>query len=464
MINKFRHTTVITLLYFCTKIEQMNLKFRIEKGRVSEIVFVLWAGLSALVSYSLVTALRKPYTAATFDGYLVGDFDYKTILTTVQILGYVIAKFAGIKIISELKKADRLKFIFFSVLIAEFSLVMFGFLPAPYNIIAMFFNGLSLGCMWGVIFSFLEGRKVTDILASLMGLSIVISTGTVKSIALFVLNNLNISEFWMPAFIGAIAFPLIMGTGWLLSILPEPTSEDKELKAERFTLQGNERKNLIMQYLPILILLFIPNLLITILRDIKEDFLIDIFDASAYSEWIFAQVDIVVTLIILALFGIMVFFKNNFTALTVLISIIILTSLGLSFISLNYNYFISNPVVWLFLMSLGLYIPYLAYQTLFFDRFIACFRIHGNVGFFIAMVDFIGYTGTVIVLIVKEFVNPSINWLVFYNSFSVWIGLLSAISSLIAFFLITLRYKKTSLSKIISETHKSVVNFKLEFK
>ena len=36
---------------------------------------------------------------------------------------------------------------------------------------AMFVNGLSLGCTWGVIFSFIEGRKVTDILASLFGVS-----------------------------------------------------------------------------------------------------------------------------------------------------------------------------------------------------------------------------------------------------------------------------------------------------
>ena len=59
----------------------------------------------------------------------------------------------------------------------------------------IFFNGLSLGCMWGVIFSFLEGRRVTDLLASLMGLSIAISSGTAKSVGLFVMEHLHISEF-----------------------------------------------------------------------------------------------------------------------------------------------------------------------------------------------------------------------------------------------------------------------------
>lgn len=31
-------------------------------------IFVMWAGGTALLSYSLVYALRKPFTAAGFDG------------------------------------------------------------------------------------------------------------------------------------------------------------------------------------------------------------------------------------------------------------------------------------------------------------------------------------------------------------------------------------------------------------
>ena len=78
------------------------------------------------------------------------------------------------------KKENRLKFIILSVAVAELSLVLFGALPQPFNVFALFFNGLSLGCMWGVIFSFLEGRRVTDLLASLMGLSIEIGRASCR--------------------------------------------------------------------------------------------------------------------------------------------------------------------------------------------------------------------------------------------------------------------------------------------
>ena len=168
-----------------------------------------------------------------FDGIEAFGFDYKVLVTIIQIAGYLIAKFIGIKLISELKRENRLKFILVSIAVAELSLVAFGALPTPYNMFAMFFNGLSLGCMWGVIFSFIEGRRTTDILASLLGISIVISSGTAKSIGLFVMNTLNVSEFWMPALIGAFALPLLALLGYSLTRLPQPTAQDIEQKSSR---------------------------------------------------------------------------------------------------------------------------------------------------------------------------------------------------------------------------------------
>ena len=207
----------------------------IQSKRLADALFILWAGGAALLSYSLVYALRKPFTAAGFDGLDFFGMDYKTATSIVQISGYFISKLIGIKVISELKKENRLKFIILSVAVAELSLVLFGALPRPLNVFALFFNGLSLGCMWGVIFSFLEGRRVTDLLASLMGLSIAISSGTAKSVGLFVMEHLHISEFWMPAFIGAFAFPLLSLLGWLMTRMPQPTAADRALRSERVT-------------------------------------------------------------------------------------------------------------------------------------------------------------------------------------------------------------------------------------
>ena len=263
-------------------------------------LFVLWAGGTALLSYSLVYALRKPFTAAEFEGLQVYGMDYKIAVSIIQLLGYVSAKLLGIKYISELRPEGRLKFIIGSAALSEISLIAFGVLPIPYNIVALYFNGLSLGCMWGVIFSFLEGRRTTDILASIMGVSMALSSGVAKSLGLYALNQLHVSEFWMPALIGAAAFPLLCFTGWMMTRFPRPTEADIASRSERVTLNGHQRWALFRRFMPVLILLFGANLLLTVQRDIKEDFIVCIIDVQTISSWAFAQIDSIATFVLLA--------------------------------------------------------------------------------------------------------------------------------------------------------------------
>ena len=412
----------------------------VKNKRFSDALLILWAGGAALLSYSLVYALRKPYTAASFEGFDFFGTDYKVAVTTIQILGYVIAKFFGIKLISELKKERRFKFFVCSAVAAEAALVGFGLLAPPFNVAAMFLNGLSLGCMWGVIFSFIEGRKVTDMLASLLGVSMVFSSGVAKSFGLFAMNEMHVGQFWMPAVIGAFALPLLVFMGYMLKRLPQPTEEDIALRNERVTLDGNGRKRLFRGYAPILTLLFVGNFMLLVLRDIKEDFLVNILDMSNQSSWLFAQVDTIVTLVILGIFAAFIFFCSNIRALMCLMGLVIAGCLVMTYVSLNYEALDWQPVVWLFVQSLCLYIAYLTFQTIFFDRFIACFRIRGNVGFFIAIIDFIGYMGTVTLLSTKEFLNFDMEWFALYNHMACAVGAVCAVLFTVAAVLIYKRY------------------------
>ncbi|MBW9202316.1 hypothetical protein EVD33_05095 [Bacteroidales bacterium SW292] len=415
--------------------------------QISDILLILWAGGAALLSYSLVYALRKPYTAASFEGLTFLGSDYKVAVTTIQILGYVIAKFFGIKIISELKKENRFRFFVGSAVLAEAALIGFGLLPAPWNVAAMFLNGLSLGCMWGVIFSFIEGRKVTDILASLLGVSMVFSSGLAKSFGLFAMNDLHIDQFWMPAVIGGIALPLLVFMGYLMKCLPPPTAEDIALRNERVTLDGKGRKALFRKYAPILSLLFVGNFMLLMLRDIKEDFLVNILDMSGQSSWMFARVDTIVTLIILGIFALFTFCRSNIKALICLMCLVVTGCATMTYVSYHYDTLHLEPVAWLFVQSLSLYIAYLTFQTIFFDRFIACFRIKGNVGFFIAMIDFIGYLGTVTLLSTKEMLNIDIEWFALFNHIAFAVGAICTLLFSITTVLIYKKYARTFKAK-----------------
>lgn len=425
---------------------------QIAKNRnLSELLLICWAGGAALLSYSLVYALRKPYTAASFEGWDFWGVDYKVAVTTIQILGYLVAKFFGIKIISELKREKRFRFFVSSAVLAEVALLFFGFLEAPYNALAMFVNGLALGCMWGVIFSFIEGRKITDMLASLLGVSIVFSSGLAKSFGLYVINDLNIDPFWMPALIGGIALPLLIFMGYMLKRLPHPTAEDIQLRNERVVLDHKARKALFRKYAPILSLLFVGNFLLLVLRDIKEDFLVNILDMEGQSSWMFAQVDTVVTLIILGIFGLFVFFRSNIKALMCLMLLVIAGCLTMTYVSANYEALDWSPITWLFVQSLSLYLAYLTFQTIFFDRFIACFKIQGNVGFFIAIIDFIGYVGTVSLLSIKEFLQIDMEWFALFNKMAFTVGLVGTVIFSVAGYLIYRKYQMRHKNRAAGE-------------
>ena len=386
-------------------------------------LFVLWAGGTALLSYSLVYALRKPFTAAEFDGLQVAGMDYKIVVSIIQLIGYVCAKMLGIKFISELKPEGRLKFIIGSAALSELSLVAFGLLPAPYNIFALFFNGLSLGCMWGVIFSFLEGRRTTDILASIMGVSMALSSGVAKSLGLYALNDLGVSEFWMPALVGAVAFPLLCFMGCMMTKFPAPTAADIAARTKRVTLDGRQRWQLFVKFMPLLIMLFGANLLLTVQRDIKEDFIVCIIDVSQVSSWAFAHLDSIATLVLLGVFALLSAVGNHLRALCL---ILIMSAIGMgtiAFLGAEAGSLNMPVTAWLFLQTLCIDIAYLSFQTIFFERFIACFKVQGNVGFFIITIDFIGYLGTLCLLLFKEFQAPHIDWTSFYNGMSVYIGI-----------------------------------------
>ncbi len=89
----------------------------------------------------MIFGFRKSFTVCTFDGMTVGSLSYKTVLVLSQMLGYLAAKFYGIKFIAELKRFGRNKIILILVGIAWMAWLCFALIPAPYNIPFLFING-----------------------------------------------------------------------------------------------------------------------------------------------------------------------------------------------------------------------------------------------------------------------------------------------------------------------------------
>ncbi len=55
-------------------------------------------------------------------------------------------------------------------------------IPAPWNVAALFLNGLPLGLIWGLVFGFMEGRRTSEVLGAILCASFILSSGVVKSV------------------------------------------------------------------------------------------------------------------------------------------------------------------------------------------------------------------------------------------------------------------------------------------
>ena len=219
---------------------------------------------------------------------------------------------------------------------------------------------------------------------------------------------------------------------------------------ERVTLDRQQRWELFRNFAPVLTLLFFANLFLTVLQDVKEDFLVKIIDVNAagLSSWVFAKVDGVVTLIILAVFATLALVKSHIKVLSTLLTLVIAGAVTLSFVAFNYDSLQLSPLVWLFIQSLCLYFSYLSFQTIFFDRFIACFRIREMWVSSSQWLILSAIRERYWCWYLKECFNPNLDWLEFYNTMAGTVGIVCCTAFTVSLFYLMQRYRKGKRKEI----------------
>ena len=392
-----------------------NLRTRLEQAPAW--VFVLYVSLASFVVYSCMYGFRKPFTAASYEGVHLFGISYKVVLVISQVLGYMLSKFYGIRFIAGMQPSRRAAFIVRLVLVAWGSLLLFGLVPAPYNFIFMFINGLPLGMVWGLVFGFIEGRRVTELMGAVLATSFTFASGLAKTVGKWLTLYGGISEWWMPFVAGAVFIvPLLLST-WLLHQTPPPTPEDIAQRTIRRPMGKEERVAFLKKFGYALIPVVIAYVILTILRDFTEDFANELWAETGYrnSADVFARTGTIVSLIVLAVVGGFFLIKNNYRAFQ-LNNVIIIAGFALTVLTtIGYHLHILSPVVWIICASAGLYLGYVPYNCFYFERMLAAYKVPGNVGFLIYIADAFGYLGTVVVLLVKEFVHIKYTWVDFFT-------------------------------------------------
>ncbi len=400
------------------------------------------ATLAAFSTYSAMYGFRKPFTAAGYDEFpeLLG-LSFKSFIVISQVLGYTISKFAGIKVVSEMGKNRRAIAIVGIIIVAELALLGFGAAPMKLKPLFMFLNGIPLGMVWGLVFSYLEGRKFTEIMGVGLCASFIFASGFAKTIGKWIETELvtaQISIAWMPFLSGLVYLLPLVFFVWLLNQVPEPNEEDVELRTKREPMNGKQRLAFFKAFAPGLVLLIITYTILTAFRDFRDNFMSNILDALGYADQpdIFTKTELPVTLGVLLFLGTIMFIKNNRRALLVNHWVIFAGLFLAGGSTFAYQSGIISPLVWVSLTGFATYMAYIPFNCLLFERMIATFKYVSTAGFLIYLADSFGYLGSVSVLLFKELGTKDLSWLNFFIQFNyalTAIGCLGTLAALIYF-------------------------------
>jgi MFS family permease len=369
------------------------------------------AAVAAFGLYTSMYAFRKAFAAGTFTGQQYLHVDYKVWLVIAQVVGYTFSKFYGIRFIAEVNSKNRARYILTLIGIAWLALLAFALVPAPFNIVFLFINGFPLGLIWGLVFGYLEGRRSTEFMAAVLSISLIFASGFVKTIGRTLLSVFHVNEYHMPFLTGAIfVLPLLLFV-FCMELMPAPTIEDKQQRAERTSMNRAERKQFLIRFLPGIILTIIIYVLLTIMRDVRDNFEVEIWaDLGVKSNSIYTNIDSIISIIVLVAMSLLILVKKNLKAFSIIHLLIIGGCVLVGVSTTLYTLKLISPISWMTMAGLGLYLGYVPYNAIFFERMIATFNYRSNVGFIMYVADSMGYLGSVSILLVKELGRPNISW------------------------------------------------------
>lgn len=230
----------------------------------------------------------------------------------------------------------------------------------------------------------------------------------------------GVTEAWMPALTGALFLPIFLAAVYGLSLVPRPSAADVAARTEREPMSGAERRQFLRRFLPGLLLLVIVYLFLTSYRDFRDNYAAEIWaDLGADQQSsLFTLTEIPIAISVMIALGLLFLVKNNRRGLLLTYAIMIAGSALIGVATLLFDAGAINPLSWMILVGLGLYLGYVPYGCVLFDRTIAALGIIATAVFLIYVSDAVAYSGSVAIVLYKTLGQAQTSKLQFFRYFS----------------------------------------------
>ena len=379
-------------------------------------------------------AIRKPFTALVYSQDILG-YGIKSWMVLAQLLGYTLSKFVGIKWLGELNRNHRFRMIVLILTSATIPLLLMGFSNCKYWPIWMLLNGFPLGLIWGIVFSYIEGRNLTELIGAILACTFIFSSGFVKSIAIL-LQESHFSLEFIPFYVAIIFLIPAIIFSYLLEKMPKPSNEEILANAPRTALTKSERKAINKKYFGFLFAIVLLYGFLTLLRDIRDNFGAEIMSGlHIYNAKNLTQLESIITIIMLVSIPFISRVKNHYNAILITI---VATFIG-GLICISTSILFKNQVIdgmgLLLFSGGGIYVGYILINISIMNRLIGFNGTPANSGFLVYMADSAGYLCSLFIsgfaLFSKKGELPWLNWfqnLIFFG------GIIVMLFAVVAFY------------------------------
>jgi hypothetical protein len=379
----------------------------------------LAASALAFATYFCMYAFRKPFASATYASEPWLGLDLKTLFVTSQVIGYTVSKYLGIKWVSEVTRKRRLAMILGLIATAELSLLAFATLPKAGKVAALFFNGLPLGMIWGLVVRYLEGRRASDLLLAGLSCSFIVASGIVKDVGRW-LMAVGVDEYWMPAVAGLMFFAPLALSATLLDRVPDPDQADRAEREAREPMLAGDRRAFARRFVPGLALLLTVYLGLTAFRDFRDNYGVELFEELGYTHEpaLFSRTELPVAAMVLVLMSSLSAVRERKRGLMAVFAVMTsgLALVGAATLALESGWLSGQG--WMICVGLGGYLAYVPFSSFLFDRIMAATRFAGTAVFAVNVADAVGYSGSVGMQLYKDILAADTTRLSFFKTFS----------------------------------------------
>ena len=191
--------------------------------------------------------------------------------------------------------------------------------------------------------------------------------------------------------------------------------------------------------------------LVTASRDFRDNFTVEFWSEMGYADQplLITLTEIPIAILVLVMSSMAVLIYSNKKAFSGSLIAVLLGAILLWGSTVFMKSGALSPVHWMTISGLGIYLPYILFHCVVFERLLALLRYKGTIGFLFYVADSLGYLVSVLILLGKELIQYKGSWLSFFLQLNTYVGLgMTIVAVLLIWKTYNLKEKKSSLETL----------------